>query len=356
MVNLNNFLKIMRGKWLPSILAYLKDPLLLNKWVNENLHMPDPNRLTVWVNDGYRTPISRDKYIGDVFMFVEDLHLHVMPFRHRRRDAGSGYSANITPSNRAIEEQVARLLSGDRFSRDLSDSLAEFIRSNVQSIVTHGKIAYEVKVTREENGTISDMKVYAIYPPSIRRFFGTYWQVIPWSAARHAHVRAGVRRIPTERILWIQFPKKLGGRRKLHRILKELAYISKEVVPKFQMKLMGDQKSGLFDFSKYTWNRYVFKGKITRKYGWDQRKHGDDDMLEYYSLLRYLRFSKTESILRQHIVSKLNDLLKSPYVGIPNRIELEGLPTPEGIESQIERLKKGDLEFKSVYDYVNISS
>jgi len=245
---------------------------------------------------------------------------------------------------------LAKALGNEGHNRDLSEALEEFTRNTAQSLFFYGKAAYEIACKKNESGAITELEFYPIYAPSFKKIFGTCWQIIPWGAAKHARVKAGIRHIPTEKVLYVNFPKRLQGRRGLMKILKGLAYISKEVIPKFQLEAMKNQENSGFNFNDYIWNRYIFKGKVTRDYGWDQRKVPDNDMLEYYSIYRHLKFAKSQAVIREHIIWCLNQTLSSKYIGTEEHVLAENLITTKQIIDELRLFEKGDLEFASLYE------
>ena len=334
--------------WNAHVKPFLKDPILLNKWNDTVIGgRPDGKRMTAWVNDGYRLTIGRDDYTGDVFMFVQDMHQIIMPSSGRR--SNHQYSAVLEPANNILTGKVVKALGGDRYGRDLSDALRKFVERVTQSLFYYGKAVYEVRCDKDEDGNVTDLEFYLVFPPTIRRLFGSYWQVVTWKAAKHAHIKAGLHRIPSERLLVIEFPKQLGGRRGLKKVIKELIYISKEVVPDFQMAAMKNQVNSGFDFSKYIWNRYIEKGKITRRFGWDQRKTSDSDMLEYYTIYRHLQFAKSQATIRKHILGQLNKVLQNQYIKLESEIVMKDILTPEQIDDELRVFKEGDIEFSDLY-------
>lgn len=342
--------------WDETMFPFLKDPLLLNKWSRPHNERTERNnnRITSWVNSGYKILLDRDRYQGDVFMFVEDMDLGIMPYGHRRSD-GDQFTAKLnSESNRLTDDTLAQALGREIHHHDLSESMSDFVRNAAQSLLFYGKAIYEVYCEKNGENQITELKFHLVYPPSIRKIFGTYWQVIPWSAAKHAHVRVGIRRIPSSRLLYITFPSKLGGRRKLRKVLKELAYISKDVLPKFYLKDKESREniSG-FDFSLYVHNRYIYKGKLTRKFGWDQRKVPDNDILEYYMLYRRIRYAKSQAIIRKEIFSTLEDVLNNDYVDAQVNLETKNILKPEDLDRELQILKAGDIKFVDLLNRIS---
>ncbi len=254
--------------WKEKAVPFFKDPLFLSHWVESWARQNDPGRLTLWVNDGYRTIVDRN-YQGELFMFLEDMHLGIMPYRSR---PNRSYTATLDPADQDLERVITEALSERGYRHNVSEGLEDFIRRTAQSLFYYTENFFELYTERDEQGKITKIEFYTIYPPSMKKLFGQYFQVIPWRAAKHAHVKAGIRRIPKEKILHIEFPKELGGKRKLKKILKRLAKLSGTVIPDFQMKAMEKNKGVGFDLDRYTKAKYIEIAQITRKLGWNQRR------------------------------------------------------------------------------------
>lgn len=327
--------------WYKIAVPFFKDPLFLSKWVTEWARQNDPGRITVWVNSGYKTIVDRN-YQGELFMFLQDMDQGIMPYRSRPDRA---YNATLEPSNQELEQIIAEALSSRGYQRRVSEGLEDFIRRATQSLFHYTEAFFELYCERDGSGKITKIEFYHIYPPSMKKVFGQYFQVIPWSAAKHGNVKAGIRRIPKEKILHIEFPKKLGGKRGLKKILRRLGKLSGTVIPDFQMKAMEKNESSGFDLDRYTKTKYIEIAQITRKLGWHQRKFRDNDILEYYSMHRNLMFTDSQATVREHIIDKVNTALNGTVINANTEIKVEGLLTNEDVKSEFELLQKGGLKF-----------
>ena len=340
-------IKLLIEGWKKYAKPFFQDPLLLNKWHEPDiLGRRDEGRITERINSGYRTLTGKHDYVGDVFMFEQDMSQLIMPLRGRRGDGR--YSARLEPDN-ALEGIVARAFGSERHG-DLSEALNDFIREVTQSLFYYGSAAFEVYCKRDESGNIIRLDFYHVYAPSIKKIFGNYWQLISWGVAKQFRIKVGMHRISSERMLYIDFPTALGGRRSLKKIVRELAFIGHELLPEFHLKAMRYQDDTGFSFNEFIWDSYLAKGKMTRKFGWNQRKVPDDDMLEYYTIHRHLVFKKSQAILREHILNEINGVLRNKYVNSGSRIVVDGLLKPEELDKELQALCKGDLEFNKIIE------
>lgn len=333
------------------VVAFLHDPLFLSKWESEHTRDSE-DRLTSWVHSGYRTLAGKDGYQGDLHMFVEDLHLRIMPYGSRREQT---FEVSLKPheevseeilENSELEKIIAKSISKDDFGfNHLSENITDFIRESVQTIVAHSEAFYEITCKKNDEGELETLKFHYVYPPSMKRFLGWYLQVIPYGVAKRSKIKAGLRFIPKDRMLHITAPKELGGKRELKRIIKRLAYMSSVITPEFYLKSMENNESVGFDVDSYIYGRYIEKAILTRKYGWNQRDYSDKNILEYYSMHRYVVMAKSVALFRQHIIKEFNRSLNNRLVGSGVEVVLEGLATTETVAKDFERLQAGGLKF-----------
>ncbi len=333
-----------------AISAFLHDPLFLSKW--ESKHTHDGTRTTSWVHDGYNTIAGKDGYQGDLYMFDEDLRLRVMSYRNRRHTT---FKAVLKPygavsdeilENSELEKVISKSISKHDYSfDDLSENITDFIRDSTQTIAAHSEIYYEITCKKNEQGEIEELEFHYIYPPSMRKLFGKYAQYIPYKVAKRSSIKAGLRFMPKNKVLHITAPKKLGGKRELRRIIKRLAKMSTAVMPDFYLKAMEDDNSIGFDFNIYVHSRYMEKAILTKKYGWNQRDYSDKNILEYYSMYRYLKTANAMALYRQHIIQEFNNALNNDFVKSGVEVALEGIETEGTITKDFEKLKEGGLKF-----------
>lgn len=328
--------------WGKHIKPFLKDPLFLSRWVSEYSRRPE-SRTTKWVNWGYRTPLDRDEYSGATFMFLEDIHLKIMPYRN------SGFRATLLNADPDLERVIASAIADHDYERDLGEGVEDFIRSATQTIFHHTEVYYEIECERDTNGKVTKIKLHHIYSPSMKKVFGQYFQIINWGAAKHSQIRAGMWKIPSKKILHIRPPKELGGKRGVKRLLRRLVGLNK-ITPNFYLKAMEKNENVGFDFDLYVKERYLETAIVTKKFGWNQRDFRDKNILEYYSVHRLLLETNALAIIRKHMLAEFNLALKTK-MNIDNEVQIENLPTEESVSAERQRLQKGDLEFKSIVEH-----
>jgi len=333
--------------WKKKLTYFLRDPLFLSTWVEPYYSRRESNRISV-VAHGSGYGRRWYPYKSEIYMFVQDMHQGIMPFT-RLHPGQSQFVARLDPSRDELETFIAEALSGRGYRYRLTDALCDFIRKAAHPLFLYGKIAYEIVHETGVDDKISKFNFVNIYPLSIRNIFGSYYQIIPWWVARDSHIKAGIYRIPKDKVLYIEFPQKLGGTKGLEKILKRLAALGKDLIPDFHMEAMKEQRNIAFDLNQYTREKYLEKAQITKHLGWNQRKVPDNEILEYYSLHRRLNFALSQAVVREHILEAINQSLNGPLLNLGTRIVMEGIPSSKEIEAEFKVLKAGNLEFEGLF-------
>jgi len=334
--------------WKDSILPFLSDPLYLSKWVNESRNA-DSDRRTVRVNAGYDIKQRRDEGL-QLFMFNQDTTQHIVSYRRSNRNK---YKATLQPSQTSLEQIVTSGISKNH-DRNLTESLTAFIEEANRSIIYHAAAYYELTCTRDIEGNITKLNFHAIYPPSMKKVFGLYFQVISWKAARHSRVKAGIYWIPNSRLLHIPFPRKMGGAKHIRNITKRLHAIGQIVHPAFHLEAMQMNKDIGFDFDSYTRQKYIEIAQLTKRFGWSQRRsiHQDDDILEYYSIYRMATAARARAFMREYIIDKLNKSLNGQIMHLGVKVSIVGLQTTSEVDEVIQKLKAGNVTFSEIVERI----
>ena len=146
----------------------------------------------------------------------------------------------------------------------------------------------------------------------------------------------------------------MGGKRKIKQALKRLWQVSRELIPKFQMKAMEENKNIGFDLEKFSKAKYLEIAELTKNFGWNQRQRSDDYITEYYSMLRFLREKKIEAIMRKEIISSLNKALNGSLLNLGVSIIMENLFSVEDVKEQEKILKDGNVTFMDIFNALKI--
>lgn len=332
-----------------SIKRILDDPLKLRQYEDETIsgRRRQDGRLTYWVNSGYKTPAEVSEKVF-WWMFGEDIHNRIMPYP--RGEA----RVSVCPEDNDIQQVLFKGMdastSGHGF--DLQDVTEDFIRTTTQIIYSYGEAYYEIVYPKTTDDAEEAFRLELIYTPSMVKVFGWYFQVITPAAAKHASIRMGITKIPKDRILHITSPDTLGGHLGLKKIMNGLLSHRSGVVPKFvlqAMKTMENNENIGFDTDEWDLNRYIYRARLTKKFGWSQRRElSDAPILEYYWITRILRQAKAMIVIRQHIIDELNNTLAREVLFDGHKIVVKGPHTLRSVEDTEQSLQKGDVTFNDI--------
>jgi hypothetical protein len=344
---MNNYIQKIKN----FLKKFFHDPLFLKYWESPYSYpRQNDNQLSVRVMGSNR---GRNIYSGDPFMFTQDMYMGIMPFMHQVGEREK-YPTRIEPNLPQVERIIADGISGRGYHNSLADALCDFVRTSAQVLFQDGVVLYEIVYKKNATGHIEDLGMVLLQPYYLFRLFRNYYQFIPWWEAKRSQTSVRIIRIPKEKVLRIDFPKSLGGKRKINKILKRLSDLSKELIPKFQMEALERNKSIGFDMEEFSRLKYLEIAQMTKDLGWNQRQRSDNYITEYYSMTRYLREKKAEVIVRDTIISKLNSAFNRDILGFGVQIIMDNLLSIEKIEEQEKHLKNGNVVFIDIFNALKI--
>lgn len=316
------------------------DPLRLSRYEDGQIYgRRSDNQITYWVNSGYKTIADRSEKLY-LWMFGEDIHLRIMPYS--RGEA----SVSLCPHDTVTEQIVIKGMGRSSYTRSLQEVIEEFVRNTTQIIYSYGEAYYEIEYI--QNGEQTDFKLHLIYTPSIKKVLGNYIQVITPAAAKHAHIKIGLVRVPKKKILHITSPSELGGARGLKKIMNGLISHGSLPTPPFLRDSLSSWNPLGFNLEDYDLNRFIYRAQLTKDFGWSQRKDANSPLLEYYWLTRVLRQAKALVIIRENIVDELNKVLNREIFNDGQRIQIKGPYNLKDIKEAEDKLMNGKLKFNDL--------
>ncbi len=332
--------------------SFVADPFFLYKWDHERIfqygrHGRD-NKLHKNIYGGY----SRDPFYlrSHTYMLIQDMQVGVMPTFHiRRREENVPKFIFTTPPNSQVQRVFINGISGSKHSFDISEACTDFIEKTTQHLMAHGRVRYEL-VYKIDEGVLKSFSFQSVPEKYFFKMFRNYYQVIPWWVANKAHTRAGIIKIPKNKILEIELPKELGSRKKLQKTLRRIYKITKEVLPSFTMDSMKKNEETGFDINKYSKDRYLEIANLTRDFGWGQRSQQNNYTTEFYYFKRYLDSRLAFIILREHILEKLNKFLNGPVINLGTNIEMQGYAKRSEIEEWRSKMMIGGIKFMDLFN------
>ena len=96
-----------------------------------------------------------------------------------------------------------------------------------------------------------------------------------------------------------------------------------------------------------------YQYKLLELWGGTLRATSMEYFNEYYLVHRIVKFNRARTILREHVITELNNLIKR--LEINAAIDVVGLPTVEFIDDQLKKLSEGELELSEAINITNAS-
>jgi len=306
-------------------------------------------------------------------MFIEDLHLGIMPIGWQPKRYS--FECKLEPNSVETEKLIIDALPTHHRAPDyLTEAISDFVEEATHIVSCYGKAFYEVisVYTDAKKDKIKGFQIINISNNNIKNSFGFYWQYIPkevrdYRARERNFIGQDAKDkqedkkliwLPRKSIFSLDFPRQLGGKGQLKSILSNLKWAGQETVPKFYMKDMEVQKQQEgYDFTTYRDNQDIFILKLTKHVGWPARSLSSDKLLEFYTLYRYLKFARTQAVLREYIINKLNILLckLGKTIGFKAKIVISNCISSEQLEKSMYDLIDGKLQFSEVVKLTRIS-
>ncbi len=280
-------------------------------------------------------------------MLIEDISLDVMPIGGRSERPG--FRVFLQPSDQQTEERVTDGLKGN-YARGLAGAVSGFLRQTAMKCLAFGETLYEiVYLSEEEKGVPVEFRLESVLPGAVRKKGPKYIQVIPEGEA-HKRGLAGTIQIDPEYLLAFELSPTIRHRKEMILILKDM---SEEPAPKFLLRPPESSQPAVpYDFSKHHRTTNIVIAKLTQAVGWRARRLFDKDMLEYYSIHRFLRFEQFKLRFREHLLATLNEGLErvGRRMNFSTQIEVEGLCTQKDIDGAFSKLESGPSSFKELID------
>ena len=294
-----------------------------------------------------------------VHMFIEDMHLSVMPIGGRSKNIN--FAVNIDPPSKEVENLIRLgLCTHHGESWNLTKVVCKFIDEAIHTLACYGKTYYEIIYfyTDESKNNIKSFMIERILNNNIRDTFGFYWQYVPKNIIEpEEEILKRFIWLPKKDLLVLSIPKAIGGVKKYKKLLTELHWLSKCTIPEFVREDMSvQQEIKGYDFSIYRENQEIFLAKITKHLGWTARGTFSERSFEFYQIYRYLKFERTKAILREYVLDNLNKSLKiiGNKMGFKARIKLEGIRSHEDYDSYTKQLIDGSLQFSDAVKLMRI--
>lgn len=316
------------------------------------IKMPRGSRQPIYeLNGRRRTVLFQDDNTETRFselypyMLMEDVRLRVMPLGARFTERE--ISVDLEPASGSFENILSQAFHPDG-PGSLTYSTCHFLSECSQIVMAFGRAVYEIVYLRDSTGTVARIEFEFVPPTSIE--IGDDWAVqhIPAEIAAHREISAEIR-IPRADVILFEppFPTK-----KLKRMVDALAQVSRLDLPEFVgQELRGETKVG-WSASEDVHFKTLAVAEVCREIGWDARGMFREEFLEYYEIIRRLRFETFLALLRRSLLGSLNSALVSigTVLGETGKLVVTGLPTEDDVLSARRRLERGQSDLKAVIE------
>lgn len=303
------------------------------------------SRTTIWFNKSlseHRNKIKMPSLYSH--MLIEDLHAGIMPysFNPEIKISLAGDDSND------LRQIIAKGLNNERYC-DLSEAVASFIRQCTNELMYYPKSEYEIVYysNKQPSNEFCAFALEHVPYKSLKRLGAFCFQILPRAIAQEKGVSSFIKVLPKQ-IITFELPARI--KYDWFAIIKLLDFISRNNLP--ELALMSTERASIpFDINKFYYSKNLLLAKSTKTIGWNAR-HSFENMLEYYTLTRFLRFERLKIEIRDAILIKLNEVLKQAGKKMNFRCQLHlvGLLTLEDIDNAEKELQYGNTPFKQIID------
>ena len=318
--------------------SFLKDPFFLSHWDTLNpYNNNDDKYISAYIGLHRRKP---DTYVHSPIV-IENMCNGLMPFTFYQ-GVKEKYPTLTIPTSQEKEFLIADAIDE---KGSLADALCVFVRNTAKQLFMHGVVLYEIGYKKDKDNQIKWFGLKPIPTFRIFKLFNNYYQFVLWDDAKQLRAKVQIRKIPAQNVLRIDFPKEYGGKKRLTRCLKRIEDLDKEVIPKFFIEDLN--YSTKFNQKEYYRTKFLEKMRTTKQFGW-YSLDSYEYTTEYYSISLFLRKKKTEAVIRNLIISKLNQILNKKPLDLGIRVEMKNLFTLEDVEKKQKELESGNTNFTDI--------
>jgi hypothetical protein len=274
-------------------------------------------------------------------MFIEDIHSGILM---RNLGINGEKPKKIEITGEADEVTIAMGLCAS-VARGGGYSARSIAQNAIESIALHlawyGEVLFEV-VEMEQRKWVLEM----VPDRHLYRIPFAFLQFIP-EAERDQSLGQRCVVLPCSQAWLVRMPAVLGGPRAYRKLLTQLEAISPTAPEFWSQDLQAGRWNTEVALDEYKHWQHLAVAKLTCRWGWDGRGIARDSETEFFHFYRGLRFRHAQAVLRQHIVSEINQMFVR--LNIRAEISLEGYPTPHDIERLIILTASGEVSYTEAY-------
>jgi len=267
-------------------------------------------------------------------MFTEDVTSGLMPHPRIRGSTNFLVSFGDVPVAAELLQSFTR--NDNAYSQE--QLVCDAVNEIGLNLSWQGRAIYQIAQDETDRKVI---RLRYCTPQRLYRLPGVYLHHVPTPDREEFHAMFIVASRAT---VWdLGMPAQLGGTKGYFRILKGLKRY-KGTFPSFvQDDLRSGRLTAHFQSSEYIRYREAEKSRITSLWGWPRRNSSLDHETEFFNFYRTITFRWAQAILRDHIITELNVLLKRLQINA--QIAIQGLPTPDSILEVRQQMMDGNISF-----------
>ena len=314
----------------------------------------------------YPSGDHRDEQQGGRFyvhMLEQDVALQLLPVSGEIRRTDEPCARLLSRSQdapREVQEFVIAGLSGERDS--LASAVAEHVNQTAAAVVAHGRAVYEVAYYKQNGKPVGFVLLYLL-PQYLVSRRGSLRQEIPHGTRipsdalgeEPREITERERPLSADRLLIADWPP---GYADGQQHVKNLRWLGRKQYPEFLIPKPGvpDASRVPYDFERFRAVQDRALAATTRFIGWNARGLFDRLQTGYYYAARHLRFERFKIALRDHLLAKLNDVLKRTGrdLGFDAQLQLQGLPGPADVDKAEQELAEGGASLKDIIERFSV--
>lgn len=279
---------------------------------------------------------------GHAFLLARDIPLGILPIRGTRDRPD--FSVDLQPPDTSREAELCHFLHiGQYEHHSLDEAFVEFVDTSANYIGNFGEVNFEILF----DAAGKPLRLDPLPPGRVLRLPGRSVQLIGKRDREQLEV-GGFVSIPADKMWRLTLPRSLGSPRNHRRLLRRLERLS-DPMPPFALNSLDLGRSAGFEFSSLRDACDRLQERATQRWGTImsiQRPVGSST--EYFFIARRLEFHRAQAELREHIVDRLNELLKR--LNVAHSIGVSGIPTAAEIAATLDRLHSGEVSFGQALD------
>jgi hypothetical protein len=281
-------------------------------------------------------------------VFTRDATLGVVPIGGRSHERPE--FAIRVDGGAAAEHAVVSFLGRESIHRWLAKTVCDFVEEVAKLLAEYGEVAYELVSAREEDSATIDGEdarhaqrhLELIPMQSLRSFGPLLVQLVPRDST---DMSRRVIRVPRRKVFHIELPRSLGTPRAHRRMLRRLDKVE-HASRRFTTVTSPTSVPKGYDYGVAQRASESEVIRLTQRWGvlpFLQPKN----MTGYFSVAGEIDHRRTQAVLRDHILNRLNTVLRAERLA---EIRIEGLPSVTDIDRTLAELAAGRIDLKQASD------